>query len=72
MNPRGSVSVGPWGGSGGSSFSFKVDPSYIKQITVSHRENIKSISFKDADDREYGPFGGQNPNDVGVKAVVSI
>ena len=72
MNPGGRVSVGPWGGSGGGAFSFNVDPSYIKQITVSHRENIKSISFKDADDREYGPFGGKDPNDNGVKAVVSI
>lgn len=72
VHPRESVSVGPWGGSGGNPFTFQVDPSYIKQIMVGQGENIKSISFKDADDREYGPFGGQNSNDPGVEEIIEI
>ena len=64
--------MGPWGGTGGGSFSFKVDPSYIKQITVSHEQMILSISFKDGNGHEYGPYGGNDPNVMGQKTVVSI
>ena len=64
--------MGPWGGAGGDPFGFKVDPSYIKQITVFRGQSILSISFKDGNNREYGPYGGLDPNDKGEKAVVSI
>ena len=70
MSLSSSVSVGPWGGTGGDSFSFKVVPGYIKQITVSHEKCILSISFKDGHDHEYGPYGEKG--DKGEKAVVSI
>lgn len=70
-NSNGSISVGPWGGPGGDPFSFTVG-SWIKEIIVHERVNIKSLSFKDGDGQEYGKFGGKNPNDIGESKTVSI
>ena len=65
--------MGPWGGTGGDSFGFKVDPNYIKQITVSYLPSILlSISFKDEEGHEHRPYGGLVHNDNAEKEVVSI
>ncbi|KAM6576290.1 hypothetical protein CsatB_028127 [Cannabis sativa] len=73
VKPEPIISVGEWGGSGGSPFSFKVRMSWIKQITIRHdSSNIKSLFFKDGNDHEYGPFGGEDPNNRGVPTTVSI
>ncbi|GKV44482.1 hypothetical protein SLEP1_g51663 [Rubroshorea leprosula] len=68
---HGSISFGPWGGPGGDPFSFRVG-SWIKEIIVHERNNIKSIAFKDANGHEYGKFGGNNPNDTGDKKTIEI
>ncbi|KAG6742365.1 hypothetical protein POTOM_053236 [Populus tomentosa] len=70
-NSNGSISVGPWGGPGGGPFSFTVG-SWIKEIIVHERVNIKSLSFKDGNGQEYGKFGGENPNDPGVERRIEI
>lgn len=70
-NSNGSISVGPWGGPGGDPFSFTVG-SWIKEIIVHERVNIKSLSFKDGNGQEYGKFGGKNPNDIGESKTVLI
>ncbi|KAG6742363.1 hypothetical protein POTOM_053234 [Populus tomentosa] len=70
-NSNGSTSVGPWGGPGGDPFSFTVG-SWIKEIIVHERVNIKSLSFKDGNGQEYGKFGGKNPNDTGAERRIEI
>ncbi|KAM6595439.1 hypothetical protein CsatA_005963 [Cannabis sativa] len=77
VKPEGSISFGDWGGPGGSPFSFTVGKSWIKQITINHdSSNIKSLLFKDGHDREYGTFGGGNPNNIeferGAEYLTSI
>lgn len=72
VKPEGSILFGKWGGLGGNPFSFTVGSSWIKEITVHHGTNIKSLSFKDGNDHRYGTFGGKNPNDTGVETVVSM
>ncbi|XP_062114665.1 jacalin-related lectin 4-like [Humulus lupulus] len=71
----GSISFGKWGGKGGDDpINFKVgSSSWIKQISVHHDDsNIKSLSFKDGNDRVYGKFGGKNPNDFGVEKIIEF
>ncbi|KAF4379647.1 hypothetical protein F8388_023664 [Cannabis sativa] len=73
VKPEPIISFGEWGGSGGSPFSFKVGKSWIKQITIRHDSaNIKSLFFKDGNDLEYGPFGGQDPNNRGEPTTIDI
>ncbi|KAM6576289.1 hypothetical protein CsatB_028126 [Cannabis sativa] len=73
VKPEPIISFGEWGGSGGSPFSFKVGKSWIKQITICHdSSNIKSLFFKDGNDLEYGPFGGEDPNNRGVPTTIDI
>ncbi|GLT45977.1 hypothetical protein SLA2020_197700 [Shorea laevis] len=71
VHSHGSISFGPWGGPGGDPFSFRVG-SWIKEIIVHERINIKSIAFKDANGHEYGKFGGNNSNDIGDKKTIEI
>eukprot|EP00258_Populus_trichocarpa_P028898 XP_024444917.1 mannose/glucose-specific lectin isoform X4 [Populus trichocarpa] len=70
-NSHGSISVGQWGGPGGDPFSFRVG-SWIKEIIVHEGTNIKSLSFKDGNDQEYGKFGGNNANDTGEERRIEI
>lgn len=65
MDAAGSISFGIWG----RPWSFKAS-SAINEIVVHHGNNIKSISFGDADGNHSVTFGGDNPNDVGEKKTV--
>ncbi|KAF4380950.1 hypothetical protein F8388_011872 [Cannabis sativa] len=73
VKPQANISFGEWGGPGGDPFGFTVGRSWIKQITVyQDSSNIKSLSFKDGNDNEYGPFGGNNPNNVGLPTTIEF
>ncbi|KAM6549840.1 hypothetical protein CsatB_021516 [Cannabis sativa] len=73
LNPRGSISLGTWGGPKGDPFGFMVGTtSWIKQIIIRHDSNIKALSFKDENDHNYGIFGGKNPNDLGREAIIEF
>ncbi|KAM6573440.1 hypothetical protein CsatA_017520 [Cannabis sativa] len=73
LNPRGSISLGTWGGPEGDPFGFVVGTtSWIKQIIVRHDSNIKALSFKDGNDHNYGIFGGKNPNDLGRETIIEF
>ncbi|KAI9082860.1 hypothetical protein K1719_035190 [Acacia pycnantha] len=69
---NGTISLGPWGGSGGDPYSFTVQGSWIKEIIVEQGNAINSIAFKDADGHCYGKFGGRDSNDTGVEKTVPI
>lgn len=65
------ISIGPWGGQGGSPWSYTTNRG-IKQIVINTGQNIKSISFRDTADLDSATFGGKNPNDIGERKTVSI
>ncbi|KAM6595431.1 hypothetical protein CsatA_005955 [Cannabis sativa] len=73
VRPERSISFGEWGGPGGDPFGFTVGRSWIKHITIyQDSSNIKSLSFKDGNDHKYGPFGGKNPNNVGLPTTIEF
>nr|P83304.1 RecName: Full=Mannose/glucose-specific lectin [Parkia platycephala]1ZGR_A Chain A, Mannose/glucose-specific lectin [Parkia platycephala]1ZGR_B Chain B, Mannose/glucose-specific lectin [Parkia platycephala]1ZGS_A Chain A, Mannose/glucose-specific lectin [Parkia platycephala]1ZGS_B Chain B, Mannose/glucose-specific lectin [Parkia platycephala] len=74
VKPRdveGSISIGPWGGSGGDPWSYTANEG-INQIIIYAGSNIKSVAFKDTSGLDSATFGGVNPKDTGEKNTVSI
>ncbi|KAM7468854.1 hypothetical protein LguiA_007037 [Lonicera macranthoides] len=74
VKPRdieGTISIGPWGGQGGSPWSYMTNRG-INQIVINVGSNIKSISFRDATGLDSATFGGKNPNDIGERKTVLI
>ncbi|XP_054820018.1 mannose/glucose-specific lectin-like [Prosopis cineraria] len=68
----GSISFGPWGGSGGKAFDFRVG-SWIKEIIVdAPKTNIKSIAFTDANGHKYGKFGGKDTDGTSDEKKIEI
>lgn len=65
------ISIGPWGGQGGRSWSYMINQG-IKKIVINIGLNIKSISFRDTAGLDSATFGGNNPNDIGERKTVSI
>ena len=68
---EGTISIGPWGGRGGSPWSYITNRG-INQIVINEGLNIKSISFRDTADLDSATFGGKNSNDIGERKTVSI
>jgi hypothetical protein len=68
---EGTISIGPWGGRGGSPWSYMTNRG-INQIVIHVGSNIKSISFRDTTGLDSATFGGENPNDIGERKTVSI
>ncbi|XP_054782651.1 mannose/glucose-specific lectin-like [Prosopis cineraria] len=66
-----SITCGPWGGSGGAPFIFKVEK-WIKEIIVHEEGCINSIAFKDTSGEMYGKFGGEDPHDSGMERIIEI
>ncbi|XP_054804790.1 mannose/glucose-specific lectin-like isoform X2 [Prosopis cineraria] len=66
-----SISLGPWGGSGGDPFIFKV-AGWIREIIVHESGCINSIAFKNAIGDDCIKFGGRDPHDTGVKRTIEI
>ncbi|XP_011015046.1 PREDICTED: mannose/glucose-specific lectin-like isoform X3 [Populus euphratica] len=74
VKPRdieGTISIGPWGGRGGSPWSYITNRG-INQIVIHVGSNIKSISFRDTTGLDSATFGGENPNDIGERKTVLI
>ncbi|KAM7468839.1 hypothetical protein LguiA_007022 [Lonicera macranthoides] len=68
---EGTISIGPWGGQGGSPWSYMTNRG-INQIVINVGSNIKSISFQDTTGLDSATFGGNNPNDIGERKTVLI
>ncbi|XP_071915390.1 mannose/glucose-specific lectin isoform X1 [Coffea arabica] len=66
-----SFSFGPWGGPGGSPWSY-IATDGIKEITLDVGRNIRAISFADAKGFISGTFGGNNPNNIGKEEKITI
>ncbi|KAM7473130.1 hypothetical protein LguiB_020373 [Lonicera macranthoides] len=74
VKPRdieGTISIGPWGGQGGSPWSYMTNQG-INQIVINVGSNIKSISFQDTTGLDSATFGGNSPNDIGERKTVLI
>ncbi|KAK4279978.1 hypothetical protein QN277_011666 [Acacia crassicarpa] len=54
-------SLGPWGGPGGDHWSFNASLPIIEIVITLVRNNIHSISFRDASGYISGTFGGRDP-----------
>ncbi|KAM7468844.1 hypothetical protein LguiA_007027 [Lonicera macranthoides] len=73
VKPRdieGTISIGPWGGQGGSPWSYMTNRG-INQIVIYVGLNIKSISFRDITGLDSAIFGGKNPNDIGERKTAT-
>ncbi|KAM7468898.1 hypothetical protein LguiA_007081 [Lonicera macranthoides] len=68
---EGTISIGPWGGQGGSPWSYMTNRG-INQIVIYVGLNIKSLSFRDTTGLDSATFGGKNPNDIGERKTVLI
>nr|C0HM44.1 RecName: Full=Mannose/glucose-specific lectin; AltName: Full=Protein PNL [Parkia nitida] len=70
---KGMISVGPWGGSGGTHWSYKANHG-VTEIIIHVKDNVKSISFKDASGDISGTFGGKDPreNEKGYEKKIKI
>ncbi|KAI9082866.1 hypothetical protein K1719_035196 [Acacia pycnantha] len=64
MTNQGTISLGPWGGSGGDHWSFNASLAITEIVITLVENNIHSISFKDASGNTSGTFGGRDPNAI--------